>query len=344
MNNVILDGIIFSLQKYGGISVYFRELLSALSESDLQFQMSLELPVLQDFSDLDPSMKFMCRDGRYMERLRSCRTVGQTGVFHSSYYRTPSSKNRLASVVTVHDFISERFNRNMKGLAHSIQKRRAIRQAQAIICISQSTKSDLIKYAGVRNGQDVYVVPNGVSESFRPLSLEPLTKYILFVGERRFYKNFKLAAEALAFLPGMQLLAVGGQPDTSADVAGLADDIVRRIRFLGHVSEQRLNELYNQALCLVYPSAYEGFGIPVAEAMKAGCPVVCIDTPAVVETGGAALEIAFEPSGREIAASVTRLLEPTYRQAKVQLGLKFSTRYSWTLCHEKTIEIYRTLL
>lgn len=344
MKNIILDGIIFSLQKYGGISVYFRELLSALAASDLEVQLTLDLPLLQDFSSLDSSMNAVFRDARLFERFRSCRTEGQSGVFHSSYYRTPSSSGAYRSVVTVHDFIHERFHQNIKSLAHSMQKKRAIREAQAIICISESTKSDLIKFVGVRPGQEIYVVPNGVSENFRPISLERSKKFVLFVGERRSYKNFRLAAEALALLPDMELWCVGGHADTSTDIGGLADDIVRRIRFLGHVSEQHLNELYNQAWCLVYPSAYEGFGIPVAESMKAGCPVVCIDTPAVIETGGAALEVAAGPSGNEIAASVTRLLEPSYRQAKIDLGLEIATRYSWSLCHKKTIEIYHTLL
>jgi mannosyltransferase len=344
MNKIVLDGIIFSLQSYGGISVYFRELLSMLELSEFSVDLNICEPLLQDIDGISPSMKLVRRDARHLERFRACRTSGQKGLFHSSYYRTPSSGTSLPSVVTVHDFIHERFHRTARSLAHSIQKRKAIRQARAIICISESTKADLVDLMGVRPDQSVYVIPNGVSEAFRPTSFDDVGRFALFVGERRNYKNFRLAAEALAFLPELELRCVGGQSETSNDVAGLADDVVRRIKFLGHVAEHQLNQLYNQARCLIYPSGYEGFGIPVAEAMKAGCPVVSLNTPAVVETGGSALEIASDPSAIEIAASVARLADPVHRQSKIDLGLETAKRYSWSLSHARTIEVYRSLL
>lgn len=345
MTKIILDGIIFSLQNYGGISVYFRELLSALAATELNIDLNLDAPLQQDIEGLRASVNLVQRDARHFERFRACRTSGQNGVFHSSYYRLPSSGSAIPSVVTVHDFIHEKIHRNIKSLAHSSQKKRAIQEARAIICISESTKSDLMELVGVRSDQTVYVIPNGVSKNFSPLAeRRSASKFALFVGERRFYKNFRLAAESMAFLPDTELWCVGGQADTAGDLKGLSDDVVRRIKFLGHVSEQQLNQLYNQAHCLIYPSAYEGFGIPVAEAMKAGCPVVCLNTAAVIETGGDALEVASEPSGREIAASVIRLLDPDHRQSKIDLGIQIATRYSWSACHSKTIDVYRSLL
>jgi mannosyltransferase len=344
MKNIVLDGIIFSLQNYGGISVYFRELLSALAASDLDVDLNLDAPLLQDLEELHSSVNLVSRQTRRLERFRACRTPGQQGIFHSSYYRTPSSCRAMQSVVTVHDFIHEKIHKNVKSLAHTLQKRKAIKEAQAIICISESTKADLIDLVGVRAGQSIYVIPNGVSENFKPASSTLSGNFALFVGERRSYKNFKLAAEAMEFLPDMELWCVGGGAATASDVAELNEEVVCRLKFLGHVSEHRLNQLYNQAHCLIYPSGYEGFGIPVAEAMKAGCPVVCLDTTAVIETGGLALEVANGGHGAEIAKSVMRLSDSSYRQAKADLGLQIASRYSWKLCHAKTIGVYRSLL
>ena len=344
MENVVLDGIIFSLQRYGGISVYFRELLSALAVSDLNVDLNVGAPLLQNLDELPPSINLVCRQDRRLERFRACRTSAQHGIFHSSYYRTPSSGSALPSVVTVHDFIHEKIHKNVKSLAHTLQKRKAIKEAQAIICISESTKADLIDLVGVRPGQSIHVIPNGVSENFKPISSAPRGNFAVFVGERKSYKNFKLAAEAMAFLPDMELWCVGGGACTASDVAGLSEEVVHRLKFLGHVSEYQLNEFYNQAVCLIYPSGYEGFGIPVGEAMKAGCPVICVDTPAVIETGGLALEVASEPNGEEIARCVIQLRDPSYRQIKADLGLQIASRYSWKLCHAKTIEVYHSLL
>jgi mannosyltransferase len=339
---ILLDGIIFSLQKQGGISVYFRTLIEFLSNNDEKTTL-----LLNDFqyqlTNIDRNsiiLKYI--ESKIFERYRLCRTPNYGKIFHSSYYRK-SDKPSIPSVVTVHDFIYERFQRGPRQWVHSAQKNSAIRAAQAVICISESTRQDFLEFVGESPGQKIHVIHNGVSDIFCNLSLEqPITPYVLFVGQRGGYKNFRLAIESLSLLPDLELYCVGGgaiQPD---ELKGLSLNVARRIRHLGFVTDQELNFLYNRALCLLYPSSYEGFGIPVVEAMRAGCPVVCIDCKAIIEVGRDALTVALEPSPRALAEAI---LKTAYsdRSGLIKKGLSVGQSYSWSITHSQTLEVYRSL-
>lgn len=339
-----LDGIIFSLQAHGGISVYFRELLSRLAAERVPGFLSLEEPLRASLDDL-PARMLQRRPARALERYRSCRAAHgeRPDVFHSSYYRLGAQRD-VPAVVTVHDFAYERCVGGLKSWVHSKQKFAAIRQAQAIICISESTRDDLLEFVGVRTDQSLQVVYNGVSERFHPLQGYSPGKrpYALFVGQRGRYKNFRLALDALALLPELELWCVGGGALQEAELASAGASTRARVRHLGQVDDARLNLLYNQAQCLLYPSAYEGFGIPVLEAMRAGCPVVCIHCKAVLEVGGVALSIAHEASPAALATALRATAGPN-RTALRARGLERAQAFSWDRHYQETLAIYRSL-
>ena len=226
---------------------------------------------------------------------------------------------------------------------HSAQKIAAVRSAQVVVCVSQTTLDDLNEIVGLRPGQRALVILNGVSQSFQPLAPEaPVRPFVLFVGQRSGYKNFTLALRALAFLPDLELLCVGGGPLEQAELAAVPAALSRRVRHVGYVYDDALNRLYNQAQCLVYPSRYEGFGIPVVEAMRAGCPVVGIECRAVLEVGGDALVVApDEPQA--FAEAITQTADSSYRAKKIFLGLAKAAEYSWERCYSETRSIYREL-
>lgn len=341
--SITIDGIIFSLQRHGGISVYFRELLQFLAARQQPVALTLEPPLIQSAPAQATSVTE--RPARTLERYRRARVAASARVFHSSYYRQPARAG-LPTVVTVHDFIYERFRRGPARWVHMAQKHAAIRSAQAVICISESTRQDMLHWVGEIPGQQVHVIHNGVSPSFHRLAdgAAPAgaAPFALFVGERRGYKNFGLALQALERLPGIDLHCVGGGPIAADELAGVPAATAARVRHLGYVTDAALNEHYNRALCLLYPSRYEGFGIPVVEAMRAGCPVVCIDCAAVLEVGGDALVIAqAEPAA--LAEAVLRIAEPAARTAMIQAGMRIAQRYDWARTHEQTLAIYRQL-
>jgi mannosyltransferase len=339
---LIIDGVVFSLQRQGGIGVYFQQLLSFLSRQQEATTILIEDPLLQNLEAIDSHVKLLRNDARILERYRYCRVPSNGSVFHSSYYRLPSQRN-LPTVVTVHDFIYERFRRGPRQWVHSLQKNSSIRAAQAVICVSESTKQDLLEYVGEIPGQEVYVIHNGVSDIYKSLRLEPpLTPFVLFVGLRSEYKNFRLALEAMEFLPDLELHCVGGggiQPD---ELKGISESIAKRVRHLGFVTDEELNALYNRAVCLVYPSSYEGFGIPVLEAMRAGCPVVCTDCKAVVEVGGEALTIAQENDPKMLSEAITKTTSSN-RCSIINKGLVVAQKYSWEVTHRQTLAVYRSL-
>jgi mannosyltransferase len=343
MTRVHIDGIILSLQNYGGVTVYFRELLLHRMLKDISINISLELPVLQELSDLPSGLNFDARKARAMERFRLCRVGKDISVFHSSYYRKPDRRD-IPTVVTVHDFIYERFRGGPAKWAHIWQKHSAIRHAQAIICISESTRDDLYEFVGARPDQTVHVIPNGVSPKFNPIpvSLSP-SPFVLYVGERRGYKNFALALAGLALLPDLELHCVGGGPLQDDEFSDCIPSVRARVRHLGFLSDVLLNKAYNQAVCLLYLSRYEGFGIPVVEAMRAGCPVVSVNCKAVVEIGAHALEQLDAEDPMALALAVSRLREPAYRAQRVAACLERASLYDWGICHDQTLEIYRSL-
>lgn len=341
--HLVLDGIIYSLQRQGGISVYFNELLIRVAQRGIAATLTLECPTVQTAVQAGKgSVRHLPIPARLLERFRDCR-ITAPAIFHSSYYRRPSMRT-CPTVVTVHDFIYERFARGPRQLVHSIQKMASIKAAQAIICVSETTRADLLHFIGTRGGQTVHVIPNGVSDNYYPLQLPSSgTTYILYVGERRGYKNFSLVIEALEFLPDLRIICVGGGAFRKEETGKWPEGIDRRVNHAGFVSDAELNALYNGALCLVYPSSYEGFGIPVLEAMKAGCPVVCTDCMAVREIGEAALTIAEAAEPRAIAEAIEKLAVNAYRQTAIEMGIEIARRYSWQRTHDMTIDVYQSL-
>ena len=339
---LVIDGVIFSLQQHGGISVYFQHLLRYLSKNIEEFSLVIDEPSLKNFETSESHVSFVYRAARLLERYRHCRVPQNGTVFHSSYYRQPSQRD-LPSVVTVHDFIYERFHRGPRQWVHTGQKNAAIRAAQAVICISESTMQDLFEFVGETPGQKIYVIHNGVSDIFKSQTFEqPVSPFVLFVGQRGGYKNFNLLLAGISLLPDLELLCVGGGPILPQELMNVPVGVARRVRHLGFVSDEELNVLYNRALCLVYPSSYEGFGIPVVEAMKAGCPVVCFNCKAVIEVGGDALSIVYSDDPQEMANAILSTFS-SIRSKLIQRGFFISKKYSWDNTHRQTLDVYRSV-
>ena len=349
---VHIDGIIFSLQRQGGVSEVFKELQLRLGRSGEDATVSLEQPLQQPCESADfPGLQWTHRPARLAERYRACRSLeSPASIFHSSYYRLPAQRN-VASVVTVHDFAYERCVGGLRARVHRAQKNAAIRRAQAIICVSESTRKDLIELVGVRPDQQIQVVYNGVSEAFSPLPTATATAtaaltstpFVLFVGQRGRYKNFALAVAAMAYLPELELHCVGGGPVHANELAAALSGVRARIKHLGAINQFELNTLYNKAVCLIYPSTYEGFGIPVLEAMRAGCPVVSVACNGVLEVGGQALTVA-EPDAQGIAHAVRRTMESETRAGIRRVGFVRASLFSWQRNFEQTMQLYKSLV
>ncbi len=265
---IALDGIIFSLQESGGISVYFSELIRNIP-MNIPHQVYLFDPTAAIRSGLDmENTNYHIIVSRHYERYLRCNISNQIKLFHSSYYRLP--RLNVPVVTTVYDFTYERCLSGPRRWMHSWQKFKAIRNSDSIICISHSTRRDLLEYLPEISPDIVHVVHMGVNKMFSPInqaSNSVFRPFVLFVGARSGYKNFRLAVEALAVLPELVLLCVGGGQLIQSEMTLLNKRIPGRWQHTSYVDDEELNRLYNQATCLIYPSAYEGFGMPILEAM-----------------------------------------------------------------------------
>ncbi|NNN84139.1 glycosyltransferase family 4 protein [Vibrio sp. A8-1] len=261
-------------------------------------------------------------------------------LFHSSYYRLPSI--RVPTVTTVHDFTYEKFVNGPAKWVHCWQKYRAIKHSDIVICVSHNTARDLMHYCPI-DPSKIRVIHNGVSESYHVLpDVQSKTNEVLFVGARAGYKNFELAVDALVKRPELSLSIVGGGPLSEAEQQRLDARIPGRYTWLGRLSDEELNLAYNRAYALLYPSSYEGFGIPVIEAMRAGCPVIAVNVSSIPEVAGSAA-ILTDIADAELFANSLSIL-PQRREVLVEAGIEQAKKFSWDKCFEETLQVYKELM
>lgn len=337
-NTLLYDGIVFSLQRTGGISVLFSQIISRLPRASYElFGFSPSPPAAL------PDARYSYRAPRRLERYRQAKYSGKADIFHSTYYRLPA--DRSASVVTtVHDFIYERFDSLPRRLVHSVQKRAAIAGASRIICVSESTRRDLLEFVGHSYHDRAVVVPNAASEVFHPVVGTPRLAQVLFVGSRGVHKNFQGVVDALTSLRDLSLLCVGGGDFTRDERALLDSRLTGRYRSAGYISDGELNLEYNRSLCLAYPSLYEGFGIPVLEAMRAGCPVVAVNASSIPEVAGDAAILLEKGNADEIRAAIESLMVVTNRDSLVARGSARAAIFSWDESYRRTVAVYEEIL
>jgi glycosyltransferase involved in cell wall biosynthesis len=208
---------------------------------------------------------------------------------------------------------------------------RAVRSAARVLTVSERTKRDLVELYDV-DPDRIVVTPNGVDAAFSP-GPGP-HDYVLAVGAIQRRKN-QLAALAAAAAADLPLVVVGPEKD-----AALASELrTRGARLEGYVDTQRLVELYRGAACLVQASTYEGFGLPVVEAMASGTPVVAVDEPAVREVAEHAALIVDESS---LADGIRTAIAE--RDRLVAAGLERARAFTWRAAAERTLGVYREIL
>jgi glycosyltransferase involved in cell wall biosynthesis len=239
------------------------------------------------------------------------------------------------AVLTVQDLSFERA-RSLMGwkdrLVFSHVVPLSVRRAARVLAISERTKRDLVELYDVAE-EKVVVTPLGVDPTFRP-GIEGRGTYLLFVGAIQQRKD-PLAAAAAASANGLRLVVVGPEKDASlANELRLVGADVR-----GYVPKEELAELYRGAAALVLPSRYEGFGLPVVEAMASGTPVVAAPDEALREVAGDAALFA-EPS--ELGGAVRAALDD--RDRLVAAGLERARLFTWAETARRTLDVYRELL
>lgn len=269
-----------------------------------------------------------------------CDRLGAS-LFLSTYFTRPE---RTATLLLVHDMIPEVLPLDLTKPAW-VQKRDVVEHASAFVCVSQNTLRDLKRFYPAVAGRPAAMVHNGVSEVFtrRPGDMvarflksviEPhlgTRPFLLFAGSGAVpYKNIQLLRDALAQMDcsGLGLLLTSSRPATYFD--GIPNLRVHSVR----LTDGGLSAAYSAALCLVYPSFYEGFGMPVVEAMACGCPVICSDRSSLPEIAGDAALYVDPTRADQLVAALGEVRKPETRRRLIEAGLERAKKFSWSRAAE----------
>lgn len=367
---VSFDYQIFNNQRYGGISRYFVRLAQELTE--LRQEVAVIAPIHQNayISELPPKIvvgheveKYPPRSARFIKWFNhgaSSLLINrfQPDVIHETYYnRFSSGKKNIPHIITVYDMIHERFADCFSVRDNTAKiKRIAVERADMVIAISENTRKDLLELYSIEP-EKIRTIHLGFDEFSEKTHTRhepdiPRIKkpFLLYVGNRGGYKNFDNLIKAYASSSWLQsnfdIVAFGGGAFTAREKSFFDDmkidpsNIVFR-----YGGDQQLGSFYRNASAFIYPSRYEGFGIPPLEAMAHDCPVIASHVSSIPEVVGDAGSY-FDPDSVE---SMRVVMEQTLCSEQLLLALKEKGRqrlsnFSWKKCAESTLQAYKQLL
>lgn len=359
---VLFDSHVYNWQKVGGISKYYTELISHLKK----YEVKTFLPVflsnnyyLRDSEEFMNVFQFLPSwDNIYRNKI-----IGRVNkmildyyylkndfdIYHPTYYDL-SFLNRIKNkpfVLTVHDMYNERFNIDSGNVI--AVKKELIKRADKIIAISENTKTDILDFYKIEETK-ISVIYHGVRPvevSVRPRGFH-VDSYVLFVGGRKDYKNFNRLVEAFSIIsrknPELKLVCVGSSFSKEELIRFHKLNVVGKVCFLS-VNDNELAWLYKNAIFFIFPSLYEGFGLPLLEAFQYGAPSAVSDASCFPEI---ALDAAVYFNPYDIESMVftmeSLLLSNTLRDQLIEKGYKLLKRYSWDKTAFKTKEVYKAIL
>lgn len=367
---IILDPQIFNQQTYGGISRYYAEVFSVLSEKkDIEIvlplyksdnvyisktQLLIKNKLLNWFYDSLTALKISTRSLRKKKSDRLLNKIFEENAFDlfvPTYYN-PYFLDKIKGkpfVLTVYDMIHELMPQYFENDPYNVVefKSKLIEKATKIIAVSHNTKKDIIRFFPQIDPSKIVVIYHGSSIKIEPeVKVNLPSSYILYVGSRANYKNFKFLVTAIAPLlkanPKLNLLAAGGGKWDDDEInwiksLGLEKQIIQK-----NFKEKELGYFYQNAELFVFPSLYEGFGIPVLEAMACGCPIVLTKHGSFPEVAGEAGVYFDSNSAIDLQNKIQMLLDNEEIKADfVKKGLQQVKRYDWKDAAEQCLKVYQ---
>jgi glycosyltransferase involved in cell wall biosynthesis len=361
---ILYDHQMFNRQKYGGITKYFCELMKHFPEGnsyklgllasdnqhlkdDFNFFKKLYIPIPQKESKLRGHLKSKLYklNNFYSRKLIASNNYD---LLHPTYF-DPYFLNFVQKpyVVTVHDLVVFKFQEVYKKEEQMTAMSHIIHNAKRIISISQNTKADIINVLNIKP-EKIDVIYHGFNKIQWKRNINTYGRYILYVGGRGGYKNFGNLLKAFQLLTlqhkDLKLICVGS-PFSNKEIEILKElKIDRNILVMG-VNEMKLNELYSHALAFVYPTRYEGFGMPILEAFSNDCPVCLSNTsclPEIAKDGG----IYFDPLKPEsIANAIAKTITDSgFSDRMIKAGRNRLLEFSWEKCAQQTQKTYERAL
>lgn len=355
---VAFDEQIFAIQRYGGISRVFAQLAREFEHDPghgVQLQ-PIAAPVVNEYLlrdkvtarnlDVWRGTHWSTTIARSLARRRH---RGPADIVHSSFYlpRMYRDYEGAKRIVTIHDMIPELFPGSRRRLDFMTMKHAYVQQADHVICVSESTRRDLQTiYPDIET--PVSVVYSGVGEEFKP-DVAPVPglpgQYILHVGARLGYKDSPTLIRGFARLasefPHLFLVLVGGGPLYKQEFHLVREFGVAERVLQVSLPDADMPHVYANAQAFIFPSRYEGFGLPVLEAMASGTPAILCDSSALPEVGGDAATY-FRMGDPEDLARATRevLIDPSLRDKLIYEGRERARDFTWARTARSTAEVY----
>ncbi|UOQ67215.1 glycosyltransferase family 4 protein [Hymenobacter volaticus] len=364
---ILYDHQIFALQKFGGISRYFNEIMKLENDN---FKVCSIDPVLFRQNEVHNKQDFFSRGERFVKRklgvLNSTEVPAfpseakavfakeDYDIFHPTYYDPYFlGMNSKPFVLTVYDMIHEIYKEYFPAYdMDSSNKRNLCVKAERIIAISHKTKEDLIDIFNIPEEKISVTHLASDFDKYEASTIDiahDLKKYILFVGNRGLYKNFYFTMIALSEVLksdlNLQVLCTG-HAFTSAEINFFKDlGIEKQVLNAFLRSDNDLAWAYKNAAMFIFPSLYEGFGLPILEAFASNCPVVTSNGGSLPEVAGDAA-LYFEPKNLvQIRDAVTTVLyNRSVQKDLIDKGQKRYKEFSWDKCRSETRQIYSSLL
>lgn len=349
---VYMDYQAFSHQTFGGVSRYFTEIIARLPQYGIEPTVGLKYSNNTHLKALDIPVQPVSnrKVAKRLNRLFCRRQIRQADfdILHATYfdpYVLHANTQHKPLVITIHDMIDEVMH---EGHTTPRRKARQARHANHIIAVSEHTKQDVIRILHIPEDR-ISVVYHGSSivptDPKQQPSLPP--RYILYVGGRqRNYKNFRLFLEAMRPVVQSEQIAIVcvGAPFTPDEHALIRQLGMQQAVHQLFAADDQLYTIYAKAACFVYPSCYEGFGLPILEAWSAQCPIVLSHSSCFPEIAGEAA-LYFEPNNAaDLTAKTLQMLDSeTLRKDLIVKGQQRLQRYSWDKAAQELAHIYHTI-
>lgn len=356
---VFFDHQIFIAQVYGGISRYFSEIIPRVADDGIEAEVwqgaSINRYGIKSMSRSQLRVRGMqvpniprawrLRNWYSSIGLRLLMRPSRNTIYHPTFYGAQASSWPGQTVLTVYDLTFFLFPEFFSKPLHKTitdQMRSSIAHATALIAISETTASDLTRLLGIERSR-IRVIHLGAFQGPEGDESSPFPEpYILYVGERGGYKNYRSLREAYERTPmlfkNFTLVCCGNPSPTAEEVPSQG-----RSRFVSG-DDRYLATLYRHASAMVYPSQYEGFGFPLLEAMRHRTPIVAAPCGSIPEIGAEAVWYSADATSDAIAAALLSLLDdPAARERLISAGTRRVAQFSWEKCASGHIALYREL-
>jgi len=362
---IFYDYQIFYNQKFGGPSRYFIELYKNIIELKEDAKIFSPIHINHYLKDLKISeiqkgillkKKFKLNFFfKFVNKFLTKKSLMKynPNIIHPTYYDISFYKNfNKPKILTVYDLIHEKYHYLYNLKSNYLPKEEAIRYSDFYICPSKCTQKDLIEYYNIKEEQTSVIYWAPFIKKKKKTNLSEFSRgkpYLLYVGNRHKYKNvnfmMKTISSSSEIMKNYNIIFFGG-----GNFRQHEKEFFKRLNFsdnqiiLVHGRDQNLINLYHSASALIYPSLYEGLGLPILEAMNCNCPVITSYTSGMIEAGGNAVEY-FDPQKNEslLEAIKNVLFSETRKKELVNLGKERIKLFSWEKCSKETLNIYKML-